>query len=236
MKSAKSVGRIMGVLLLAHFVGGLTLPFILLGTVLAPPGFLENAAANSGLVRASVFLSLVSGAVTVGIAIAAFPIFRRYSQAVALWFVALSVVSFSLQAVENGTLLSMLSLSQRYAEAGAANAGLFQALGAVVGSPRKWAHYTQLLVVVSWMFLLYSVLYRFVLVPRALAALGLVGTVLQITGVTLRGLLGYTPVTVLAMPLAPIHLALSVWLMVKGFDERHRPLQAEAHSVEVAGA
>jgi hypothetical protein len=54
--------------------------------------------------------------------------------------------------------------------------------------------------------------------------------------VTLRGLLGYSPATVFAMPLAPIHLALSVWLMVKGFDERHRPLQAEAHGVEVAGA
>ena len=59
---------------------------------------------------------------------------------------------------------------------------------------------------------------------------------LQITGVTLRGLSGYAPETRLAMPLAPAYVALAVWLMVNGFDERHRPLQAEAHAVEAARA
>ena len=234
MRSAKSVGRTVGVLLLVHFFTGLMLPFILVNPVIASPGYLENAAANPGLVRASMFLSFVSGLVTVGIAITAFPIFRRYSERLALWFVALSVVSFSLQAVENGTLLSTLSLSQEYAKRGAANGELFRVLSVVVGSARKWAHYLQLLVVVSWMFLLYGVLYRFRLVPRVLCALGLVGTLLQICSVTLRGLLGYPPAFVFAMPLAPIHFALTVWLMAKGFDDRNRPVQAQPHSVEVA--
>jgi hypothetical protein len=223
-----------GVLLLVHFFSGLMLPFILVNPVIASPGFLENAAANPGLVRLSMFLSFVSGLVTVGTAITAFPIFRRYSERLALWFVALSVVSFSLQAVENGRLLSMLSLSQEYAKTGAANGELFRLLSVVVGSARKWAHYLQLLVVVSWMFLLYGMLYRFRLVPRVLCALGLIGTLLQITSVTLRGLLGYPPAFVLAMPLAPIHFALALWLMAKGFDERHCPVEAGAHAIEVA--
>jgi len=234
MRSAKSVGRTVGVLLLVHFVTGLLLPFIILKPVLATPGFLENAVSNPGVVRTSMFLSFVSGLVTVGIAITAFPIFRRCSERLALWFVAFSVVSFSLQAVENGTLLSMLSLSQEYAQTGAGNGELFRVLSVVIGSARKWAHYLQLLVVVSWMFLLYGVLYRFRLVPRVLCALGLVGTLLQICSVTLRGLLGYPPAFVFAMPLAPIHFALTVWLMAKGFDDRNRPVQAEPHRVEVA--
>jgi hypothetical protein len=236
MRSAKSVGRVIGVLLLVHLAAALTVPFVLLERVRRPAGFLANAAGSSVQVRAAVLLLFVGSAVAVGIAIAALPVFRRYSSAMALWLLALAVAGFSLQAVDNGALLSMLSLSQEYANAGAAKAEPFQALAVVVGSARRWAHYTYLLIVGSWIFLLYSLLYRFRLVPRALAAFGLVGSMLQITGVTLRALCGYPPVTVLAMPLAPIHIALALWLMVKGFGERHRPLRAQASSAGPAGA
>ena len=88
----------------------------------------------------------------------------------------------------------------------------------------------------SWILLHYSLLYRFCLVPRALAGFGAVASVLQITGVSLRGLLGCPPETRLAMPLAPAYVALAVWLIVKGFDERHRPPPDETQEVEVVGA
>jgi Domain of unknown function (DUF4386) len=228
MRSAKDwIGRVIGVLLLVHFAAGLTVPFILLGRAGSPAGFLANAAASSGQVRAAVLLLFVGSAVAVGIPIAAFPVFRRYSSAMALWLLALAVTGFSLQAVDNGAILSMLSLSQEYAKAGASRADLFQALAVVAGSARKWAHYTYLLVLGSWILLLYSLLYRFRLVPRALAAFGLAGSVLQITGVTLRGLLGYPPETRLAMPLAPAYVALAVWLMIKGFTEEPGNLAGE---------
>jgi hypothetical protein len=137
----------------------------------------------------------------------------------ALWLLALAVAGFSLQAGDNGALLSMLSLSQEYATAGAAKSEFFQALAVVAGSARKWAHYTSLLVAVSWIFLLYTLLFHFRLVPRLLAAFGLIASMLQIMGVTLRGFLGYPPEMRLAMPLAPTYVALAVWLIVKGFDE-----------------
>src|SRR5581483_2106283 len=221
MRSPKSVGRVTGVLLLAHLLVALTVPFVLLDRLRQPPGLLVNAAGSPGQVRAAVLLLFVGSAIAIGIAIKALPVFSQYSSAMALWLVALAVAGFSLQAVDNSAILSMLSLSQEYA--GAANTELFQALGVVVNSSRKWAHYSYLLVVGSWIFLLYCLLFRFRLVPRALAAFGILGSVLQITGVTLRGLLGYPPETRLAMPLAPAYVALAVWLMVKGFDERHRP-------------
>ena len=223
-------------LLLLHLAAGLTVPFILVHRLIAPPGFLANGAGIPNQVRAAVLLFFVGSAIAIGIASTAWSVFRQYSSAMALWLLALAVASFSLQAVDNAHLLSMLSLSQEYAKAGAEKADLFQALAVVVGSARKWSHYSFLLVVGSWIFLLYSLLYRFRLVPRALAAFGLVGSMLQIAGVTLRGLLGYPPETRLAMPLAPAYVALALWLIVKGFDERHRPFEAQAHSAEVAGA
>ena len=234
MRSAKSIGRIVGVLLLLHLAAGLIVPFILLHPLVTPPGFLASAAGVPNQVRAAALLLFVGSAITIGIASAAWSVFRQYSSAMALWLLALAVASFSLQAMDNAHILSMLSLSQEYAKTGVAKAELFQALAVVVGAARKWAHYTALLVAVSWIFLLYSVLYRFRLVPRALAAFGAVASMLQITGVSLRGLLGYSPETRLAMPLAPAYVGLAVWLIVKGFDERRRPLSAEAHNGEPA--
>ena len=235
MTSAKSAGRTVGTLVLLHIAAGLTLPFILVDQVRQPPGFLENAAGSSGQVRAAVLLLFVGSAVAIGIAVAALPVFRRYSSAIALWLVALAVAAFSLQAVDNGALLSMLSLSQEYAKVGAAKTELFQTLGGVVGSARKWTHYTYLLVLGAWLLLLFSSLYRFRLVPRALAVFGLSATMLQMAAITLRGLLGYPPETRLGVPLGFAYVSLAVWLILKGFDEQHRPLEPQAHGAGIAG-
>ena len=45
MTSARSVGRIIGVLVLVHLAAGLIVPYVLLHPLTAPPaGFLETAA------------------------------------------------------------------------------------------------------------------------------------------------------------------------------------------------
>ncbi len=222
MSSAKSVGRIVGGLVLLHLAVGLMLPFILLDRVRGSAGLLANAAESPVQVRAAVLLLFAGSALPIGIASAAWAVFRQYSSAMASWLLALAVAGFSLQAVDNAHILSMLSLSQEYAKAGAAQAELFQALAVAVGAARRWSHYTALLVAVSWIFLLYALLYRFRLVPRGLAAFGAVASALQIAGVSLRGLLGYAPETWLAVPLAPAYVALALWLLVRGFEERPR--------------
>lgn len=228
MESALRVGRVTGGLLLAHLAAGLVVPFVLLDRVRAGGGFLVNAAANPGQMRAAVILLFTGSAVAIAVGIAAFPVVRRHSLAAGLWLIALAVAGFSLQAVDNGGLLSLLSLSQEYASAGAGRSDVFQALGIVVGAYRKWAHYSYLLVVGSWILLLFASLFRFRLVPRALAGIGVVAALSQIAGVTLRALFGYPPETRMAMPLAPVYVALALWLLVKGFREGPNPAEAEA--------
>lgn len=227
MEAERNVGRRVGVLLLAHLAAGLMVPYILLRPVIMPPGFLANAAGSAPQMRAAVLLMFVGSAIAVAISIAALPVFRRYSQAAALWLVALAAVNFSLQAVDSGALLSMLSVSQQSAEAGAADGAIYQAAAAAVGSIRRWAHYTHLLVLGSWIFVLHGMLLRFALVPRPLAAVGLVATVSQLVGVPLRVVLGYPLVGPMAMPLGVTYLALALWLTVKGFPEPRRPLGDE---------
>ena len=42
----------------------------------------------------------------------------------------------------------------------------------------------------------------------------------------LRALLGYRILTEMAIPLAPAYVALALWLIVKGFDERRAAAQS----------
>ncbi len=219
MRSAKRLGRIIGILLFVQ-LAGLIVPFVLLHPLTrGPRDYLANAAGVSFQIKVAVFLLFANCTLTIGIAIAAWPVFRQHSERMALWLVAVSVIMFTLQAVDNAHILSMVSLSQQFAEAGSPDE-LFQTLAVVVGSARRWAHYSELLVIDCWIFLLYSILFRFAVVPRALAAFGLLTVMLHFTAIPLRGFLGYSLVTPLGMPMGLGHLALAVWLMAKGFQER----------------
>ena len=221
MRSAKSTGRVIGMLLFVQLVG-LTLAFILLMPV-TTAAFLENAAGIAAQIRAAVLLLFANGALTIGIAIAAFPVLRKYSHRMALWLLAFGVIWFSMQAVDNAHILSMLSLSQQYAAGGATNAELFGALAAALRSTRRWAHYTELLVIDCWFFVFYGALFRSSLVPRALAGFGVVMVFIHATGITLPVFLGYGIVPPMAYSLALSYLAVGTWLVVKGFEERRGP-------------
>ena len=219
MKSAKSTGRIIGMLLFVQ-LAGLIVPFVLLHPLTTGPrDYLANAAGASFQIKVAVFLLFANCALTIGITIAAWPIFRQYSEAMTLWLLAASVIMFLMQAVDNAHILSMLSLSQQYAQAGGPDE-LFQTLAAVVGSTRRWVHFTELFVIDGWIFLLYISLFRSALVPRALAVFGLLTVVLHFTAIPLRGFLGSSLVTPLGVPMGLSQLALAVWLMAKGFKER----------------
>src|SRR3970040_1195897 len=121
MRSAQSVGRIAGILLLAQIVAAFLAQFVLLARVSAPPGFLANAAGSALQVRVSVLLWFVARALPLAGAITALPVFRRYSERMALLYLALSVLGLSTSASDNAAVLNMLSLSREYAPAGAGN-------------------------------------------------------------------------------------------------------------------
>lgn len=127
-------------------------------------------------------------------------------------------VSCTLDIMHAGTIMSMLSISNEVFHSGAANAELYQVIGAAVASTRRSAHMTQLLAIGAWMFIFYISLFRFNLIPRVLAVIGIIGVVLQFTGVTLMMILGYRLIGQMAMPLLPIQITVAVWLFIKGFN------------------
>lgn len=216
MRSEMSVGRTVGILLLLQMASALIFPFVLIGAK-GYPDFLETAAANAVQIRTGMGLAFVGAALTVFLGIKMFPVLRQHSFVAASVFFAVCVISCTLDAVHNGSVLSMLSVSEKFANSGGADAAVYQAWGATAASMRRSVHVVQLVAIGAWMMAFYISLWRFRLVPRLLSVIGIVGVASQFTGVTVMMFLGYPPLGYLAMPLAPIHAATAIWLIVKGF-------------------
>ena len=218
MTEQRSIGRLIGVFLIAQIVGGGVVNFMLFAPVITPPGFLVNAAANSLQLSVSVLIGFVTAAISVAIAIAVLPIFRNYSHALAHWLLALAIAGFALAAVEQSSVLSMLSLSKAYTQAEHADETTYQALRGVVAASRNWAHYTNLFIVGGMFLVLYSLLYRFALIPRALAIFGLVAVILQMIAVAMP-FFGHRIVMWMILPMGLSHLLLALWLTARGFEQ-----------------
>jgi hypothetical protein len=209
-------GRLIGALMMVQLVAGALVNFVLLEPLFAAPGFLVNAAAHASTMGATALLGIGAGLLPIGIAIAAFPVFRRFGEAWALWFITLAAVGLSITVAENISLMSLLSVSEAYARANAAERALFPAVRIVVASARNWTHYLGLILGGSNLLVFYGALYRFALIPRALAAFGLAAVSLQLASVALP-LFGHDVDLRMLAPLGLCQLLVALWLLVQGW-------------------
>ena len=217
MVAARRAGRIIGALIILQMVGGGLVNSVLEAPLFGAPGFLVNAAPHSQQLGLAALLGLVTEALWVGVAVTAFSIFWQRARPMALWLVALAVVSLAVGVVENIGVMSMVSLSEAYTKAASAgDREQLQAVRVVVASARNWAHYMGRIFDGVTIFVLYAALYRFALVPRLLAGFGLVAVLLMLTSVGMP-LFGHDVVFPMLAPLGLSQLILALWLITKGF-------------------
>jgi uncharacterized protein DUF4386 len=227
MTTAMNAGRTIGVLLIVQMTAGYMTNFVLLQPGTASPGFLVNAAPHATSVGAAALLGMVAGGMSLAIAIAVAPVLWRLSERMALTVLALSTVALALAVVESAKVMSMLSLSQAYAATNGADPASFAGLRGVVAAARNWAHFTHLIVGGSTFVALFAALYRFALIPRALAGFVVAGAALQMT-VVARPLFGAQVIFPLLAPAGIALLLAAVWLIVKGLDDK-RPAGPQLH-------
>src|SRR5579885_3229160 len=173
MAAESRAGRIIGVLFLIQMVGSAIVNFVLEAPLFGAPGFLASAAPHARQLGLAALLGLALEALWVALAVTVFPLLWRHSRAMALGLVVLSGVTLAVAVIENIGVLSMVSLSEAYTKASAVERGQLETVRVIVASARNWAHYMGRIFDGVTGFLLYAALYRFSLVPRVLAGLGL---------------------------------------------------------------
>jgi hypothetical protein len=216
MEAERRTGRVIGVLIITQMIFSVLVNFVLEAPLFDAPGFLVNAAHYSRQIGFAAVLGLITEALWVGIAVTVFPFVCRHSRTMTLWFGALAVVVLAVAVVENAAVMSMVSLSEAYAKAGAANRGQFETIRVIAVSARNWPHFLGRVLDGCTIFAFYTVLYQSALIPRVLAAFGLIASVLQVCGVAMP-LFGHDVVFPMLAPLGLIQLILAVWLLARGF-------------------
>jgi Domain of unknown function (DUF4386) len=165
-------------------------------------------------------LELATAVVSAGIAVAMYPVLRKYSQGLALGAVAFRTIECAMYAVAGAITLSMPSLASQYAQALAPARGAVQATASALAGVREDVVLAGVIAYISGSLLYYCVLYRWRLVPRWLAGWGIAAEAPMLAAciaaaVTRNPVTGYIP---LILPIFLNELALAAWLIVKGFS------------------
>ncbi len=197
------------------------LSIVPLGAPVGAPVDFAMLAANGNRVVLTALIEFIWAATGMGIAIALYPVLRKFSPALALGSVAGRAVENVFILVGTLSLLGLLTVGQQ--ATGSAAPSSFQAIGDAFVAARDWVHgFVAMIPFGVGAFMYYIVLYRSRLVPRWLSGWGLVAVVLSVVATLYAGFtqeFGFTTVNnVLSIPIAIQEMVLAVWLIVKGFN------------------
>jgi hypothetical protein len=220
--------RLIGALFLAGFVtygGGSGL----VSSVVGAPDFLSTISAHQTTLVLGAFLMLLTSVVDVGKGVLFFPILEPYGKRTALAYLAALIFEMVLMSVGALFLLMLVPLAQQGVDAGQASVGWAQALGSLAVEANTMAYQIGQLSLGIGAIFLCSLLFRTRLIPRWLAAWGLIGYVLHAAGASAE-IFGIHISLILLIPGGLFELTLAFWLLIKGFQPEAYGGRAEVRS------
>jgi hypothetical protein len=217
MDSNRKTAIIVGVLFLIAtiiiIIGGL------FSLSISESDYLTAVSANENQVILGAILEIIATAAIVGIPIAMFPILKNYNEGLALGYVGTRIFEGITIFLNTIVLLSILALSKQFVNTATPDVSYFQTSGSLLLATRD-----QISMLVDFPFapgavIFNYLLYRTKLIPRWLAALGLIGGTLLFVTTPLH-MFGFNPepMEFLYLPIAAQEMILAVWLIVKGFS------------------
>ncbi len=213
IKTARIVGALFIVATVAYSLG-----VVLLDQILGGSDYITNISANENILIIGAFLVLIDAVAVAGIAIVIYPVLKKHNEALALGYVGARIVEGVLFSVNAITILTLLTLSQEYAIAGAPGASHFQTLGALLLSAGDLAFLLGFgLVFTLSALILNYVLYQSKIIPRWLSGWGFIGAALIFVYYLLQ-FFSISQVEILFLPIATQEMVFAIWLIVKGFN------------------
>jgi len=223
MNAIQKTARVAGVLFILATAAGLAGAGVL-GSALQAPDFLSSISMDGNRLLVSALLSFVAACASAGIAIALYPVLRKFNEGLALGSVGFRLIEAVFYIVGTLCLLAIFALSHEYAGVSGQVASYTETLGRLLRTAKDLAGF--ILGVMAFCIgggLYYVVFYRSRLIPRWLSAWGLIALMLLFSAVLIT-LFDGEPYSVsgnlvfLALPIALQEMVLAVWLIVKGFN------------------
>ena len=209
----KRYSRLFGALFVAGFlVYGIG--FGLVSSVTTAPDFLSTLSAHSTTLLVGAFLMLLNTVVDIGKGVLFFPIAERRGKRTALVYLAAITVQVVLLDLGVLFLLMLVPLSEF---ATGASSGWAAGIGSLLTQANTVAfEIGQATLGFGALFMTWF-LFRARLVPRTLAAWGVIGYAIHIAG-AIAEIFGIHVGLILSLPGGFFELALGFWLIAKGFN------------------
>jgi hypothetical protein len=216
---------IVGILFIVGTVSGI-LSGVVTASIRAGATFPLNVSASEAQWITGTLLISLMGISLAMMPVMLYPIFKKHNQVLAFGAVlfrgAIEAISYAVMVI---SMLLMLSLSEIYGQAGAADASSFQTLGAMLTASKDWTEMWGALVFSIGGLMIYALFYQTRLVPRWLSGWGLIGEVLYFVAnlVSMFSPLHMAPsigsgIGLLLIPTAIQEMVFAIWLIAKGFS------------------
>jgi hypothetical protein len=188
--------------------------------VLTDTDYLTLFFAHPNQVAAGALLYLVAAFASAGIAIAMYPVMKASNAGLALGSVVFRALEAVFYMVGVVSLLSLLTLSQQFTTAGAADRTSLQVIGDLLVSVHGHAALVAVFAFCLGAFMYYYLFFQSRHIPRWLSGFGIVAIILMMAACVLALFSGnlITSYIPLAFPIFLQEMVLAVWLIVKGFN------------------
>ena len=206
--------RLIGGLFLAGFVIYGT-GSVLVNSVVDGPDFLASVDSQKTTLALGAFLMIATSAVDIGKAVFFFPVLERHGKRTAVAYLATMVFEMALMTVGVLALLMIIPLAGQV-DHGEQSLDSAQALASLAVDANETAYQIGQLSLAFGCLFLCALLFRTGLIPRWLAAWGLIGYALHMTGAAAE-IFGAPISLVLLIPGGIFEVTLAFWLLIKGF-------------------
>jgi hypothetical protein len=216
IKTHKTTARIVGVVYLAGFVVGIG-GMALIQSVLSAPDQLATLSANSRALAIGAVLWLLAVAGDAAHGVLMFPLLKQHSERMAIGYLAARIVDAIFIAVMVLFVLLQIPLGGEYLKAAPADASYLQGLSTLFSQAQLYAYEIGMSALGVSGLILCSTLYRAKLVPRWLAAWGIVGYAIILCGM-LSAIMGSGLGDLSSAVGGLWEVFVGGWLIVKGFN------------------
>lgn len=214
---------IVGILFLTATLTGI-ISLIFVGPSMIAPDYLKVFNTNQTSIINGAMFELIMAFACAGIAIAAYPVLRKFSPGLAIGYVVFRAMEATLFVVNASGLLSLLKLSESAVNSSIIDSNLYALADSILSGNNDLFVIGSGIVFPIAALMFYYILYKFKLVPNFLSIWGLIGAICTLTGTILElyGAIATDPTSIsyLAIPLAINELVLAFWLITKGFASK----------------
>lgn len=190
----------------------------LIESLTSVPDMLASVYANkTQLIIGAILMALVHSFVNIGLPVIMLPILKPGNKNLAYGYLSAGITATIVLIMGVIFLLLLLPLSDEYVRTGSVNSAQFETLAIVLAKGNFFAYQLGMAIWGLGGLMFCTLLYQSKLVPRLITISGFIGYVIFIAG-TILELFGYNIGVLLAMPGGLFEIALSLWLIFRGFN------------------